>query len=65
MAVRHGELPLPSVQISAYPLESSHSTAPPTLETYQEHAAERLLVLPRGGRTTYFLNVGGEMQMQG
>ena len=62
MAVRHGEIPLPSVQVSAYPLESTHTAAPPTLETYQAHAAERLLVLPRGGRTTYFLNVGGDMQ---
>ena len=60
MALRHGELPLPYIRVSAYPAEGKESATPPTLETYQEHGAERLLILPRGGRTTFFLTVGRE-----
>ena len=59
MALRNGEFPLPSVRLSAYPLNNEDGIpTPPSLETYQEHAAKRVLVLPRGGRTTFFVNVG-------
>ena len=58
MALRHGEIPLPNVRLSAFHSEGEEtSAAPPTLETHQVHGAERLLVLPRSGKTTYFLNV--------
>ncbi|KAL5529216.1 hypothetical protein ACEPAG_5190 [Sanghuangporus baumii] len=60
MALRHGELPLPAVRVSADPVEGQESAGPPSLETYQVHGAERLLILPRGGRTTFFLSVGME-----
>ncbi|PAV23661.1 er to golgi transport-related protein [Pyrrhoderma noxium] len=59
MALRNGEFPLPNVRLSAYPLDNGDGIpTPPSLETYQEHAAKRVLVLPRGGRTTFFVNVG-------
>lgn len=61
MALRHGEIPLPDVRLLAFHLEGDgNSSGPPTLETYQVHGAERLLVLPRSGKTTYFLNVTRE-----
>ncbi|KAH8117364.1 trafficking protein particle complex subunit 10, partial [Phellopilus nigrolimitatus] len=61
MALRHGEIPLPKVLVTAFPpLNGGSSITPPSLETYQVHGAERLLVLPRAGRTTFFLNVGRE-----
>ncbi|KAI5124589.1 hypothetical protein M0805_003108 [Coniferiporia weirii] len=61
MALRHGEISLPNVRVTAFGSEGgATSTTLPSLETYQAHGAERLLVLPRGGRTTFFLNVGRE-----
>jgi trafficking protein particle complex subunit 10 len=30
----------------------------PSAETYQAHGAERVLVLPRGGRTTFVVDMG-------
>ena len=30
----------------------------PSIETYQEHGAEKILVLPRGGRTTFVVSMG-------
>lgn len=59
MALRHGEIPLPDVLLTAYHFEAA-SAGPPTLETYQVHGSERLLVLPRSGKTTYMLNVSRE-----
>ncbi|EJD05845.1 uncharacterized protein FOMMEDRAFT_79224 [Fomitiporia mediterranea MF3/22] len=60
MALRHGELSLPNVRVVAYPSDNNQSATPVSLEAYQVQGAERLLVLPRGGRTTFFLNVGRE-----
>lgn len=36
------------------------SMAIPSADTYQVHGAEKLLVLPRGGRSTFVLGMGGE-----
>ena len=30
----------------------------PSCETYQMHGAEKVLVLPRGGRTTFVVSMG-------
>ncbi|KAF8652735.1 hypothetical protein AX16_004233 [Volvariella volvacea WC 439] len=56
VALHHGELMLPRAAIIALPLTGEvtmGSMAIPTTETYQEHGAEKVLVLPRGGRSTF------------
>lgn len=61
MALRHGELPLPKINVF---LLSSAADAgqsqPMTLETYQVRGAEKLLILPRGGKTTFVVNTAHE-----
>lgn len=62
MALRHGEIPLPKVFVTAFHTrEGSTSTPPPTLETYQQHGAEKVHILPRGGKTTFMVNVMREV----
>ncbi|KAF8507495.1 trafficking protein particle complex subunit 10 [Gautieria morchelliformis] len=60
--LHHGELSLPQVNIRPLPLTSGEVTmgsmALPSAETYQAHGAERVLVLPRGGRTTFVVDMG-------
>ena len=60
--LHHGELSLPQVNIYPLPLTSGEATmgsmAVPSLETYQANGAERVLILPRGGRTTFVVNMG-------
>lgn len=34
------------------------SMAIPSIETYQVHGAEKVLVLPRGGRSTFVVGMG-------
>ena len=34
------------------------SLAVPSIETYQEHGAEKVLILPRGGRSTFVVGMG-------
>lgn len=63
IALHHGEFALPRVAVSAHPVVISEgstmsSTTIPSLETHQEHGAERVLVLPRGGRSTFVVNMG-------
>ncbi|TRM61873.1 trafficking protein particle complex subunit 10 [Schizophyllum amplum] len=58
IALHHGELPLPKVIITPLPVAGEMtmgSLALPSLRTHQEHDAETLLVLPRGGRSTFVL----------
>ncbi|KAF8578950.1 hypothetical protein K439DRAFT_1360730 [Ramaria rubella] len=59
--LRHGELSLPQVIIQPLPLTSGEMTmgsmALPSAEVYQVHGAERVLVLPRGGRTTFVVDM--------
>ena len=59
--LHHGELPLPQVNLYPLPLTSGEVTmgsmALPSAETYQANGAERVLVLPRGGRTTFVVNM--------
>ncbi|KAG5354260.1 hypothetical protein C0989_003777 [Termitomyces sp. Mn162] len=61
IALHHGELALPKVSVTALPLAGEltmGSMAIPSIETFQIHGAETVLVLPRGGRSTFVLNMG-------
>lgn len=60
MALRHGELSLPQVHLSALsalPSDGMKHTLVPTLECYQEHGAERVMIFPRGSRTTFMFEM--------
>ncbi|EIW60047.1 uncharacterized protein TRAVEDRAFT_164477 [Trametes versicolor FP-101664 SS1] len=62
IALHHGELPLPKIGVTALPIPGEHrmrSSVVPSCETYQVHGAENVLVLPRGGRSTFVVNMGG------
>ncbi|CDO72874.1 hypothetical protein BN946_scf185002.g59 [Trametes cinnabarina] len=61
IALHHGELALPKVGVTALPIPGEHrmrSTIIPGCETHQVHGAEKVLVLPRGGRSTFVVNMG-------
>ncbi|KAG5732737.1 Trafficking protein particle complex subunit 10 [Termitomyces sp. T112] len=61
IALHHGELALPKVSVTALPLAGEltmGSMAIPSIETFQIYGAETVLVLPRGGRSTFVLNMG-------
>ncbi|KAJ7285957.1 trafficking protein particle complex subunit 10 [Mycena rebaudengoi] len=61
IALHHGELALPKVTVTALPMAGEvtmGSMAIPSTETYQVHGAEKVLVLPRGGRSTFVLGMG-------
>jgi hypothetical protein len=61
IALHHGELSLPKVVVSPKPLEghmTMGSLALPSIETYQVHGAEKVLILPRGGRSTFIVGMG-------
>ncbi|KAG6861666.1 hypothetical protein C0995_013672 [Termitomyces sp. Mi166 len=61
IALHHGELALPKVSVTALPMDGEltmGSMAVPSIETFQIHGAETALVLPRGGRSTFVLNMG-------
>ena len=53
--LRPGALPLPRVRVA--PLEGDVQ-GKPSCETYQAHGAEVVQVLPRGGRSTFLLDMG-------
>ncbi|KAI0709428.1 trafficking protein particle complex subunit 10 [Earliella scabrosa] len=63
IALHHGELDLPKISVTALPIAAGEqhrmrSTVVPGCETHQVHGAEKVLVLPRGGRSTFFVNMG-------
>ncbi|ETW85992.1 hypothetical protein HETIRDRAFT_309755 [Heterobasidion irregulare TC 32-1] len=61
IALHHGELSLPKVSVTALPLAGEMtmgSLSLPSVETYQIHGAEKILVLPRGGRSTFVVGMG-------
>lgn len=63
VALHHGELPLPRALVTPLPIAGEAtmgSVVLPGCETYQEHGARKVLVLPRGGRSTYFVEMGGD-----
>jgi len=61
IALHHGEFALPKVTVTALPMAGAvtmGSMAVPSIETYQVHGAERVLILPRGGRSTFVVGMG-------
>ena len=61
IALHHGEFALPRIAITALPMAGAvtmGSMAIPSIETYQVHGAEKVLVLPRGGRSTFVVGMG-------
>ncbi|KAI0748290.1 trafficking protein particle complex subunit 10 [Daedaleopsis nitida] len=64
IALHHGELALPQISVTALPIHNAaeqhrmRSSIVPSCETHQVHGAEKVLVLPRGGRSTFFVNMG-------
>jgi hypothetical protein len=61
VALAHGAFALPRVHITPLPLVGKltmGSLALPSTETHQLHGAERVLVLPRGGRSTFVVGMG-------
>ncbi|KAI0082757.1 hypothetical protein K474DRAFT_1681152 [Panus rudis PR-1116 ss-1] len=65
IALHHGVLNLPKVAIRALPVAGSgeskmNSSMIPSCEVYQVHGAETVLVLPRGGRSTFVVRMGND-----
>jgi trafficking protein particle complex subunit 10 len=61
IALHHGELSLPKVVVCYKPLEGQMtmgSSSLPNIETHQVHGAEKVLILPRGGRSTFIVGMG-------
>ncbi|KAF7440398.1 hypothetical protein PC9H_000743 [Pleurotus ostreatus] len=59
IALHHGELELPKVSVQALPLSGGHlQVSTPSMDVHQVHGAERALVLPRGGRSTFVVEMG-------
>ncbi|GJJ15396.1 hypothetical protein Clacol_009672 [Clathrus columnatus] len=63
--LHHGELALPQVNITPLPVGDSGGGAGamsskilPSVEVYQKHGAERIIVLPPGGPTTFVVDLG-------
>ncbi|KAF9246256.1 trafficking protein particle complex subunit 10 [Melanogaster broomeanus] len=63
IALHHGELALPKVDVKPLPLAGDGTMASmvsPSADTHQVHGAEKILVLPRGGRSTFVVGMGSE-----
>ncbi|KAF5391403.1 hypothetical protein D9757_001971 [Collybiopsis confluens] len=61
IALHHGEFSLPKVYVHALPLADEitmGSMAIPNTESYQVHGAQKVLISPRGGRSTFVLGMG-------
>jgi len=61
IALHHGEFFLPKVSVTALPIAGATamgSLAVPSIETYQVHGAEKVRILPRGGRSTFVVGMG-------
>ena len=62
IALHHGELSLPKVMVSSLPvvgeIPTMESLSLPNTETHQVHGAEKVLILPRGGRSTFIVGMG-------
>ncbi|KAF5358539.1 hypothetical protein D9756_001945 [Leucocoprinus leucothites] len=58
LALHHGELALPKINVSAFAMTGETAMAVPTTEVFQVHGAERTLILPRGGRSTFVVGMG-------
>lgn len=62
IALHHGELTLPKINVRPSPLAGHSMTksvcALPNTDTHQINGAETILVLPRGGRSTFVVGMG-------
>ncbi|KAF8638821.1 hypothetical protein AX17_001879 [Amanita inopinata Kibby_2008] len=61
IALHHGELPLPKVIITTLTTSNGTRTTTQTMVTtdsYQQHGAQKILVLPRGGKSTFVVGMG-------
>jgi hypothetical protein len=61
IALHHGEFFLPKVSLTALPIAGTAtmgSLAVPSIETYLAHGAEKVRILPRGGRSTFVVEMG-------
>ncbi|KAG2367519.1 trafficking protein particle complex subunit 10 [Suillus spraguei] len=64
IALHHGEITLPKVDVRPLPIstQASMGSTVPSADTCQAHEAEKVLILPRGGRSTYVVGMGGESE---
>ncbi|KIJ69219.1 hypothetical protein HYDPIDRAFT_80628 [Hydnomerulius pinastri MD-312] len=63
IALHHGELTLPKIDVKPLPLAGDGTMASmvlPSADTHQVHGAQTILVLPRGGRSTFVVGMGSE-----
>ncbi|KAF9227601.1 hypothetical protein BS17DRAFT_746219 [Gyrodon lividus] len=63
IALHHGELTMPKIEVKPLPLMGDGTMASvvlPSADTHQVHGAETILVLPRGGRSTFVVGMGFE-----
>ena len=62
IALHHGELLLPKVMVTSLSMvgetHAMGSLSLPNTETHQVHGAEKVLILPRGGRSTFIVGMG-------
>jgi len=60
IALHHGELTLPEIDVKPLPLagDGMATSVFPNIDTHQAHGAETILVLPRGGRSTFVVGMG-------
>ncbi|KAI6045646.1 trafficking protein particle complex subunit 10 [Pisolithus marmoratus] len=60
--LHHGYLVFPKVDVQPLPLDGEEDVprALPSSDTHQSHGAETVLVLPRGGRSTFIVSMGTE-----
>ncbi|KAI0093548.1 trafficking protein particle complex subunit 10 [Irpex rosettiformis] len=65
IALHHGELALPKVAVEALAVatDSRMGSAVPSCRTHQLHGGEKALILPRGGRTTFIVDMGENTDM--
>lgn len=64
IALHHGEITLPKVDVRPLPIltQASMGSTVPSADACQVHGAEKVLILPRGGRSTYIVGMGGEYE---
>ncbi|KAI6132070.1 trafficking protein particle complex subunit 10 [Pisolithus croceorrhizus] len=60
--LHHGYISFPKVDVRPLPLDGEENVPRvlPSSDTHQSHGAETVLVLPRGGRSTFVVNMGTE-----
>lgn len=61
MALHHGVIALPKIAVIPHPIMAgSDQERVPTIDTHQLHGADKILVLPRGGRSTFVVQMGDD-----